>query len=179
MATTKTSAIQAYDAGNLTPVQSTSAKIRNFSTSVSVSSGDFDADGDVVLLAQLPPNVQVISLKTFNDSLDSGSDTAPNIGIYNGPYPFTDSSGTSYGPDELISEQAYASSISSLQSADTTGTEQAFNNRDVANVNNQVWEDAGLPEDPDVPLRIGATQTTSVSGAQDGDLTLIVQYALY
>ena len=58
-----------------------------------------------------------------------------------------------------------------------TGIELAFNKagRRLAPLQ-AVWEDAGLTSDPGVPLRIALTQTATVSGAQAGDVVMVVQY---
>jgi hypothetical protein len=146
-----------------------------------VAAADFDADGDIVYLAQVPSNARIVSIKTYNDDLDSGTDSAVNVGIYNGDEAFvdTDASATAYAADALIDEDAYAAASSALQAAVTAGTEHAFGT--AARRNDplrKVWEDAGLDSDPQVPLRIALTQTATVSGAQAGDIVMVVTYVI-
>lgn len=140
---------------------------------------DLNADGDAVILVQVPSNARITSLRMFNDDLDSGTDSVVNVGVYNGGEQFndTDASQTLYAADALISETVYANSLTQLQAANAAGDELAFGRSDRRNAPLQaVWEDAGLTSDPGVPLRIGVTQTATVSGAQAGDLLMVVNY---
>lgn len=178
MATTKATTITLMDATPRLRLERgiINAKVRTFADTVSVTGTDFDADGDIVVLAEVPSNAKIMSIKLFNDDLDSGSTSAPNVGLYNGATKFTSSTPTTYAADALIDEDAYASAITTLQAANTTGVELAFEARDINAVDNYVWEDAGLPEDPGVPLRIALTQTATVAGATTGDISVIVEY---
>ena len=140
---------------------------------------DLNADGDAVILAQVPSNARITSIMIYNDDLDSGANSLVNIGIYNGNEQFndTDASETLYAADAVIDEDAYAAASSVLRTASTNGSEFAFSlstrkNAPLA----AVWEDAGLTSDPGVPLRIALTQTATVSGAQAGDVVMVVQY---
>lgn len=142
------------------------------------ASGDLNADGDAVILCQVPSNARIVSIQLVNDDLDTGSDSAVNVGIYNGNEAFndTDASATLYAADAIIDEDCFAGSATDLRSTNS-GTEIGF--RTAARKNaplTTVWEDAGLTSDPGVPLRVALTQTTTVSGAQAGDIAMIVQY---
>ena len=143
------------------------------------AAGDLNADGDAVVLCQIPSNARITSIRMFNDDLDSGTDSSVNIGIYNGNQQFndTDASKTLYAADGLVAETVYANASTQLQAANVAGDEIAFSRSDRRNAPLQaVWEDAGLTSDPGVPLRIGVTQTATVSGAQAGDLLMVVTY---
>lgn len=140
---------------------------------------DLNADGDAVILAQVPSNARITSIRIFNDDLDTGSDSAVNVGVYNGGEQFNDTDGsqTLYAADAVINESAYASLSTQLRQASSAGGDFAFTEPGRKNAPLQaVWEDAGLTSDPGVPLRIAITQTATVSGAQAGDLVLLVQY---
>lgn len=180
MATTKSTIVTLLDADPRERLESgiINAKSRIFKDTVAVTGTDFDADGDIVVLAEIPSNAKIVSIKLFNDDLDSGTDTAPNLGLYNGGTAFTDSAATSYAAEGLIDEDAYASAIADLQGANTSGVELAFEARNINAINNYVWEDAGLPEDPGVNLRIALTQTATVAGATTGDISVIVEYVV-
>ena len=146
-----------------------------------VAAADFDADGDIVYLAQVPSNARIVSIKTYNDDLDSGTDSSVNVGIYNGDEAFvdTDGSATAYAADALIDEDAYVSASAAFQAAVTAGTEHAFGT--AARRNDplrRVWEDAGLTSDPKVPLRIALTQTAAVSADNAGDVVMVVTYVV-
>lgn len=178
MTETKSVNITTIDSGDKVEAGSVYGKKRIFMDTVAVTGTDFDADGDTVVLAEVPPNAKIQSIVLYNDDLDSGADSAPNVGIYNGNTKFTKSDGTDVAADALIDEDAYASAITTLQSANTTGVEVSFEARDINKINNYVWEDAGLSQAPSVPLRIVLTQTAAVAGAQTGDISIAVTYAV-
>jgi len=146
-----------------------------------IADGDFDADGDIVYLAQVPSNARIVSIKTYNDDLDNGTDSVVNVGIYNGDEAFvdTDGSATAYAADALIDEDAYNAGATTFQGAVTAGSEHAFGT--AARRNNplrKVWEDAGLTSDPKVPLRIALTQTATVTTDIAGDVVMVVTYVV-
>lgn len=146
-----------------------------------IADGDFDADGDVVYLAQVPSNARIVSIKTYNDDLDGGTDSAVNVGIYNGNEAFndTDASETAYAADAIIDEDAYAAADTSFRAAVTAGTEHAFGTAARRNAPlRQVWEDAGLTSDPGVPLRVALTQTAAVTTDAAGDVAMVVTYVI-
>lgn len=176
MATSKSVNLTSIDAGTTQEAGSVRGVFRVFMDTVAIADGDFDADGDTVFLAQVPSNAKIVSIKTLNDDLDAGTDSAVNVGIYNGNLKFTTSAGTDYAADALIDEDAYASAVTTFQAANTSGTEHAFEARNINAINNYVWEDAGLPEDPDVPLRIVLTQTAAVTTDAAGDVSVILTY---
>jgi len=180
MASTKSVNLTLLDTSPRSLLESGSAvgKLRVFMDTVAIADGDFDADGDIVYLAEVPSNAKIVSIKTFSDDLDAGTDSAVNVGLYNGGTKFTTSGGTDYAADALIDEDAYASAVTTFQAADTAGTEHAFEARNVNAVNNYVWEDAGLSEDPRVPLRVALTQTAAVTTDAAGDVTVVVTYVV-
>jgi hypothetical protein len=140
---------------------------------------DLNAANDAVVLAQVPSNARITSIRVFCDDLDSGTNSSVHIGVYNGNEQFNDTDGsqTLYADGVVIDNNAYATSQTFMQALTDTGIELAFNKagRRLAPLQ-AVWEDAGLTSDPGVPLRIGITQTATVSGAQAGDVVMVVQY---
>jgi len=143
------------------------------------AAGDLNADGDAVILAQVPSNARITSIRIFNDDLDSGTDSAVNVGVYNGGEQFndTDASQTLYAADAVLDENVYATGSTQLRASTSVGDDFAFTQPARRNAPLQaVWEDAGLTSDPGVPLRIAITQTATVSGAQAGDVVMVVQY---
>lgn len=178
MASQKAVNITNLDASPRTILESGSAagKMRVYMDTVAVNITDFDADGDILYMAEVPSSAKIASIMLYNDDLDSGTTSVVNVGIYNGGTKFTSSTPTTYAANALIDEDAYATAITTLQAANTSGVELAFEARDINAVANYVWEDCGLPEDPRVPLRIALTQTATVAGDQAGDVTMIVTY---
>jgi len=180
MATAKSVEITNLDASPrvISEVGSVHGKMRVFADTIAAGTGDIDND-DVIMMAEIPSNAKVMSIKLYNDDLDSnGSPTlAANVGLYNGATKYT-IAGTETAAEAVIDEDCYASAITTLQAANTAGVEVAFEARNINAINNYVWEDAGLTEDPRVPLRIALTQTAAVAGAQAGDVSVVVTYVV-
>ncbi len=177
MATTKGAIVTLLDAEPRERLErgTINAKSRIFRDTAAVADGDFDADGDVVYLAEVPSNSKIVSIKIANDDLDGGTDSVVNVGLYNAKQSFTTSGAVTYSADAVIDEDAYATLVTGFQSA-TGFTDYAFEARDINKVSNYVWEDAGLPEDPATNLRIAITQTATVSSDSAGDVSIIVEY---
>lgn len=161
MATTKTTMITNLDASPLVKqaVGVLSGRVRAAVATVSPALVDIDAVGDIVLMVRLPTNARVLSIKKYGDALTG---LVADLGLYN-----TD--GTVKDAD------AYASALN-IASADKTGTEAAYEARDINKAGQRVWEDAGDASDPGGHYDIGWTVTTVASAT--GDMTLVVLYTL-
>ena len=85
--------------------------------SIALTADDLSAS-DTVMLAPVPSNASITSIKIFNDDLDSGSTITADVGVFN----------TSIVAQD---DDAYASAITDLRAAVTTGTEVAFEARDI------------------------------------------------
>jgi hypothetical protein len=144
--------------------------VKVFMDTIAAGTGDID-DNDIILLAEVPSNAKILSIKLFNDALDGGSNLATDVGVYNGPIKTS-----SYAANAVIDRDCYATASAVLQAAVLTGTEVAFEVRNVNAISNFVWEDAGLSSDPGVPLRIALTIETVASSAAAGDITVQVTY---
>lgn len=161
MATTKTQMITDLDASPLVKqaVGVLSGRERVAAATVAPALVDIDAVGDIVLMVRLPTNARVMSIKKFGDALTG---LIADLGLYN-----TD--GTVKDAD------AYASALN-IASADTVGTEVAFEARDINKIGQRIWEDAGDAADPGGHYDIGWTVTTVASAT--GDMVLVVRYTL-
>ena len=144
--------------------------VKVFMDTIAAETTDID-DDDIILLAEVPSNAKILSIKLFNDALDGGSNLATDVGVYNGPIKTS-----SYAANAVIDRDCYATASAVLQAAVLTGTEVAFEARNVSAISNFVWEDAGLSSDPGVPLRIALTIETVASSAAAGDITVQVTY---
>ena len=129
---------------------------------IALASGDLSAS-DTVMLAPVPSNASITSIKIFNDDLDSGSTITADVGVYN----------TSAVAQD---DDAYASAITDLRAAVTTGTEVAFEARDINKMGNKVWEDAGASSDPGGYYYIG--MVFDAAGNTAGDLSFIIEYTV-
>ncbi len=76
----------------------------------------------------------------------------------------------------VVDADAYASAITTLRSANTTGVEVAFEARDINKCGQKVWQDAGLSSDSGLTYFIGL----SFPGAGDtaGDVSFVIEYTV-
>lgn len=129
---------------------------------IALAAGDLSAE-DTVMLAPIPSNASITSIKLFNDDLDSGTTNTADVGIYN-----TDLS--------VVDADAYASAITDLRGAVKTGTEVAFEARDINKMGQKVWQDAGLTSDPALTYFVGIG--FPAAGDQAGDLSFVIEYVV-
>ena len=180
MATAKGVEITNLDATPRTTLEAASGggKLRVFMDTIAAGTGDLDND-DIIVLAQVPSNAKLTSIRIYNDDLNSGSGTF-NVGLYNGPQAYT-ISGTTTDAAAVIDEDCYASASDAFQAATTvtTGTEEYLTEaRNINAIANFVWEDGGLAQDPGVPLRIAITMSATPGSAAAGDITMVVKYVV-
>ena len=179
MATVKSVEITNLDATPRTTLEAASAggKLRVWMDTIAVGTGDLD-DDDIIILGQVPSNAKIVSLRIYNDDLNSGSGTH-NLGLYNGPQAYT-ISGTTVAAGAVIDEDCYATDSTAFRAATTTATgaeEQLIEVRNINTIANFVWEDGGISEDPKVPLRIAVTMSATGT-AIAGDITIVVKYTI-
>ena len=129
---------------------------------IALASGDLSAT-DTVMLAPIPTNASVSSIKLFNDDLDSGTTMTTDVGLYTTAI-------------VAVDDDAYASAITDLRGAVTTGTEVAFEARDINKCGQKVWEDAGQSSDPGGYYYIGLL--FDAAGDTAGDLSFVIEYTV-
>ena len=96
----------------LNPAQQLQGVKRVASGTIALAVADLGAN-DTVMLAPIPSNASITSIKIFNDDLDSGTTNTADVGIYKQDL-------------SVVDADAYASAITTLRSANTTGVEVAF-----------------------------------------------------
>ena len=146
----------------LNPAQQLQGVKRIAQGTVALASGDLGAN-DTVMLAPIPSNASITSIKLFNDALDSGTTNTADVGLYTTAL-------------AVVDADAYASVITSLRSAVTTGTEVAFEARDINKMGQKVWQDAGLSSDPALTNFVGIG--FPAAGNTAGDLSFIIEYTV-
>ena len=158
---------------------SATGKIRVWSDTIAAGTGDID-DNDILMMAEIPSNAKIKSIKLYNDDLDSNGSPAlvTDVGIYNGNVKFndTDGSATAYAAEGVIDRNCYGTVMTVLQAAVTAGTEVRYETLGIETVGNFMWEDAGLTSDPGRMLRIALTIETVAATAAAGDITMVVEY---
>jgi hypothetical protein len=130
--------------------------------SVALTTDDVGA-GDIVHLAPIPTNASIVSIKLFNDDLDSGTTMTSDVGLYT-------TGGTA------VDDDAYASAITDLRGAVTTGTEVAFEARNINAMGQKVWEDAGQSSDPGGFYYVSLT--FDAAGNTAGDVSFVITYVV-
>jgi len=131
---------------------------------VAAAAGDLSA-GDTIQLCLLPSNAAVVSIKIFNDDLDSGTTHTMHIGLY-----LVAEDGTV----SIKDVDAYASATTDCRAAVIVGTEVAFEARDINKMGQRVWEDAGDSSDPGGFYSLGFE--SQAAGDQAGDISYLVTY---
>ena len=129
---------------------------------IALDAGDLSAN-DTVMLAPIPSNASITSIKLFNDDLDSGTDLTADVGIYTTAV-------------AVVDADAYASAITDLRGAVKTGTEVAFEARDINKMGQKVWQDAGLTSDPALTYFVGIS--FPAAGDTAGDLSFVIEYVV-
>ncbi len=118
-----------------------------------------DDDGSVYRLFRVGSGWHIHSIRLFNDAITGG--TAFDVGLY------------AIDDGAAVDDDAYASAVN-LTSAGTTGTEVAFEVRDIAQAENKVWQDAGLSADSKTSYDLSLTGDTV--GTAAGTITAILGY---
>ena len=131
--------------------------------SIALAAGDLSAT-DTVMLAPIPTNSSISSIKICNDDLDSGSVITADVGLYTTAL-------------AVVDVDAYASAITDLRAAVAApGTEVAFEARDINKMGQKVWQDAGLSSDPGAVYFVGIS--FPAAGDTAGDLSFIIEYTV-
>ena len=146
----------------LNPAQQLQGVKRIAQGTVALASGDLGAN-DTVMLAPIPSNASITSIKLFNDALDSGTTNTADVGLYTTAL-------------AVVDADAYASAITDLRAAVKTGTEVAFEARDINKMGQKVWQDAGLSSDPALTYFVGIG--VPAAGNTAGDLSFIIEYVV-
>jgi hypothetical protein len=149
---------------SLNPTHQLGGSMRVASGTVALAAGDLSAS-DTVMLAQIPTNASVVSIKLYNDDLDSGTTNTCNVGLY-----------TADGDVTAKDADCYASAITDLRGAVLTGTEVAFEARNVNLMGQKVFEDAGDSTDPGGYYLLGLA--FPAAGDTAGDLSWLITYVL-
>tara|TARA_Y100001937_G_C6899000_1_gene232432 strand:+ start:52 stop:555 length:504 start_codon:yes stop_codon:yes gene_type:complete len=164
MANVNTTLVTNYEASPkvMSPAHQLHGKKRVALGTIALAAGDLSA-GDTVMLAPVPTNACVTSIKLFNDDLDSGTTNTCDVGLY-----------TSDGNVTAKDDDCYASAITDLRGAVTTGTEVAFEARNINALGQKVYEDAGESSDPGGYYYVGLK--FDAAGDTAGDLSFIIEY---
>ena len=144
------------------PTYQLAGRMRVACGTIALAAGDLSA-GDTIMLAPIPTNAAVVSIKIYNDDLDSGSTVTMHVGLY-----------TADGNTTAKDVDADASATTDLRAAVLTGTEVAFEARNINLMGQKVFEDAGDSSDPNTHYFVGLT--FDAAGDTAGDLSFQITY---
>ena len=147
----------------LTPVGLSGGRERVIMGTMEVVAATFDADGDTLRLTKIPTGARITSIELAADDLDTSTDSDISVGL-------AEEDGT------IIDEDAYALSVT-LQAAFAM-TRVENKTRDINNVGEQVWQDAGKTTDPGGLVEIVLYQTATVGSVALGTLSWIIKYTI-
>ncbi len=150
----------------MNPARNAGGVMRVAAGTVAAAAGDLSA-GDTIMLALVPSNAAIVSIKIFNDDLDSGSTHTMHIGLY---------TVDDVGAVTVVDVDAYASGQTDCRAAVTTGTEVAFEARNINTMGQRVWEDAGVSSDPGGYYAVGFE--SEAAGDTAGDISYLITYVV-
>jgi hypothetical protein len=138
---------------------------------------DTNEIGDVILLGPIPSNAVITSIKLFNDDLDSnGSPTlAADVGLYySGKGNVV--SGVAKASGEVIDADCIGTAITTLQSANVSGTEVRFEAANIDTIDSEAWQLGGLSADCGGLVYLGLTLTAAAATGANGGIKAVIQY---
>lgn len=122
-----------------------------------------DSIASTYRMARVHSSWRITSIKLYCDAITT---CAADLGLYNVP-----GRGSTAGTVAAVSCYATAAS---LATASLTGIELAYEFKDVANIERQVWQDAGATADPSSYYDLVLTLTAAAGSA--GTLSLEIEY---
>lgn len=152
---------------NASPVQNVDAalsggKLRSQADVVAIAAGDDDTS--TFRVARVHSSWRVAAINRRNTAITGG--TSYDIGLYR----------TAEDGGAVVDVDAYGSAVS-LASAATTPVDDSFEARSIANIQNRVYQDAGLTTDPNIFYDIVYTANTigTVAGTLAVDVLTVVE----
>ena len=135
-----------------------------------IATTSIDEIADIVLLCPVQWSDRITSITIFNDDLDAHA--TPTLAVDVGLYRVDANTGTV----TTITAAAYASAITTLQAANTTGVEIAFEARNIDTIGQTVLTDGSLTSivANSVPV-IGFKVTAAAATAAAGTVTLRIR----
>lgn len=177
VSTVKSTLVTALEARPIALTDRKLGTVKTLLDKIAVATTSIDEVGDIILLAPLPSNAIITSIKIFNDDLDSHATPtlAADLGVYysglGGNQAITlKTSGT------VVDANNISTAITTLQAANTSGVELRFEADDIVNITKELWEVAGLTSDCGGVLYLGLTMTAAAATAAAGDIVILVQY---
>lgn len=125
--------------------------------------GASDSNTSTYRLSRVHSSWVIEKLWLYNDAITGG--TSYDVGLYR----------TAADGGAVVAVGAYATAVD-LSAARVAPLDIAFEARDIANIRNKVWQDAGLTSDPNLWYDITLTGNTAGGGA--GTIALNTEYSI-
>jgi hypothetical protein len=154
------------------PVGSNGGNLKAAVTTTEIATTSIDEVNDVVLVLPLPADARLISLVLFNDDLDTNG--SPGLVVHVGGFYGHDVIGQTSGT--VIDADGIASSITTLQAANTTGVELIGEANPIEDIGKPLFDIMGLTTNPGGTIYIGLTVTVIAATAAAGTITLRALY---
>jgi len=139
---------------------------------ISVPTTSTDDVGDIILMCPIESNARIIRLGVLNDSL-AASGLTFNVGLYysgigGNQAKLGKASGTVVDADNIATAVAFSS-------ARLTLGDLRFEADDIVDIDDELWEVAGLTEDPGGHFYIGLTVAVVATTPAVGDIVMVVE----
>ena len=143
----------------MNPGRYSHGRVRRLSDTVEIAAGD--DDGSVYRLLPVHSTWSLMAIWIYNDAITAGTDF--DLGLYN----------PTSGDSAVVDVNVYGDAID-MSSARTAPLDALNEIRDIASVNNQIWQDLGLSSDPNLWYDLALTGVTVGSAA--GTLAMTALY---
>jgi len=135
-----------------------------------------DEVNDRVMFLSLPADARLLDLVIYNDDLDSHATPTltMDIGLFYSGGQLV--SGVRKAAGDEIDDDALATAITTLQSANTAGVRVLTEAQDIANIGKTLWQLGGLTTNPGGNILIGLSVGAAAATAAAGTVTLTAFY---
>jgi hypothetical protein len=144
-------------------------KTKIYAGTMAIATTSIDEAADKIMLFPIRGSSRLVSLRLFCDDLDSNA--TPTLAADVGLYKDVDAAGTTA---TTVDVDAYASASIVLQAAVTTGTEVAFEARNITAMGQTVAADGAESEHNEIRY-VGLNVTTAAATAAAGDISWIAE----
>jgi hypothetical protein len=141
-------------------------RVRVMADDFEVAGADFDANDDTIRLCRLPANARVLAIYIKNDDMDSGTESAVNIGL-------AQTDGT------IIDEDQFASVSTQFRAAVIVWTDVTTEALDIANSFDKLQAHSSDSDETTNPeYEIVMYQTATVSSPLAATIAFMVLYTV-
>jgi hypothetical protein len=174
--TVKSEAVTLVEAGSV--LDRKKARIKTIIDQDEVATTSLDEVGDLTLFCPIPSNAVILSVLVKNDDLDThGTETLDlNWGLY-----YSGIGGEQYRTGKtsgtVIDADCFAADSASFEDANTTWVDVRNATDDIADIDLEAWQVAGLTADPGGIFYVGMAVGTNVAAtAAAGTVVVRVDY---